>query len=270
MEGVASSEDAGVETFIGAFRQGEAPGILKTGYGTIRQRGQSIAMERSGGMSDSTLFSHIAVALVVLIAAFGLPLPVAGMLAAAGVLAAHGQMNIGLLVVVSAAGAILGDALGYAAGWLGVRWFAGRATARDTRVAASMQWLKQMTARALKWKSVRQATGWSNAMLEQRGGMGALILLSRTVLAAFGPVVNVVSGARRYPLGRFLLYDAIGEVLWAGTYVGFGYIAGEQGEDALSVLTNPYIIAVAIAVTILPLLFTARIKPQPQPVYIDE
>lgn len=220
-------------------------------------------------MSDSTLYSHIAVALVVLIAAFGLPLPVAGMLTAAGVLAAHGEMNIGLLIVLSAAGAISGDALGYVAGRLGVRWFAGRATARDTRVAASMRWLKRMTTRALAWKSVRQATGWSNAMLDRRGSMGILILLSRTVLAAFGPVVNIVTGARRYSLGRFLLYDAIGEILWAGTYVGFGYLAGEQGGDAMSVLTNPYVIAGMVVLTVVPMVVTARIKPQPQPVALE-
>ncbi len=214
-------------------------------------------------MSDSILYSHIAIALVVLIAAFGLPLPVAGMLTAAGVLAAHGEMNIGLLIVLSAAGAILGDALGYVAGRFGVRWLAGRATARDTRVAASMHWLKRMTHRALAWKSIRQATGWSDAMLAQRGSMGILILLSRTVLAAFGPVVNVVSGARRYSLGRFLLYDAIGEILWAGTYVGFGYLAGEQGKDAMSVLTNPYVIVAMVAITIIPMAITTRIKPQP-------
>jgi membrane protein DedA with SNARE-associated domain len=214
-------------------------------------------------MSDGIFYSHFAIALVVLIAAFGLPLPVAGMLTAAGVLAAHGEMNVSLLIVLSAAGAILGDALGYVAGRFGVRWFAGRATARDTRVTATMRWLQQMTNRALAWKSVRQATGWSSAMLEQRGSMGILILLSRTVLAAFGPVVNIVSGVRRYSLGRFLLYDAIGEILWAATYIGFGYVAGEQGEDAMSVLTNPYVIAGAIALTVIPILVTARIKPQP-------
>ncbi len=220
-------------------------------------------------MSDLTLYSHIAIALVVLIAAFGLPLPVAGMLTAAGVLAAHGEMNIVLLVVMAAAGAILGDALGYVAGRFGLRWFAGRATARDTRVAASMAWLKRITRRVLAWKSVRQAAGWSDAMLERRGSMGVLILLSRTVLAAFGPVVNVVSGARRYSLGRFLLYDAIGEILWAGTYVGFGYLAGEQGEDAMSVFTNPYIIAGMIALTVIPILVTARINPHMQPVSVE-
>lgn len=221
-------------------------------------------------MSDSIFYSHIAIAIVVLIAAFGLPLPVAGMLTAAGVLAAHGEMNIGLLIVLSAAGAILGDALGYVAGWFGVRWFAGRATARDTRVAASMRWLKQMTQRILVWKSVRQATDWSDAILDKRGSMGVIILLSRTVLAAFGPVVNIVSGARRYSLGRFLLYDAIGEILWAGTYVGFGYLAGEQGKDAMSVLTNPYVIAGAIILTVIPILVMARIKPQPQPLFLDD
>lgn len=219
-------------------------------------------------MSDTTLYSHIAIALVVLIAAFGLPLPVAGMLTAAGVLAAHGEMNIGLLIVLSAAGAILGDALGYVAGWLGVRWLARRATARDARVAASMRWLKMTLDRVLAWKSVRQATGWSDAMLDRRGSMGLLILLTRTVLTAFGPVVNIVSGARRYSLGRFLLYDAVGEIVWAGTYVGFGYLAGEQGQDAMSVLTNPYVIVGMIALTVIPMLVTARIKPQPQPVSI--
>jgi len=227
------------------------------------------ATERSGEMSDTSLYSHIAIALIVLVAAFGLPLPVAGMLTAAGVLAAHGQMNIGLLIIVAAAGAILGDALGYIAGWFGVRWLAGRATARDTRVTATMHWLMRMARRVLAWKSVRQATGWSDAMLDQRGSMGILILLSRTVLAAFGPVVNVVSGARRYSLGRFLLYDAVGEILWAGTYVDFGYLAGAQGEDTMSIITNPYVIAGTIALTVLPILVTARIKPQPQPVSIE-
>ena len=214
-------------------------------------------------MSDTALYSHIAVALIVLIAAFGLPLPVAGMLTAAGVLAAHGELNIGLLVVLSAVGAILGDALGYVAGRLGVQWLAGRASSRDRRVAASLRWLKRQTQRVMAWKSVRTAAGWSDTMLDERGSMGVLILLSRTVLAAFGPVVNVVSGARRYPIGRFLLYDALGEIVWAGTYVGFGYVAGEQGGDAISVLTNPYLIAATVALTVIPMAVTARIKPQP-------
>ncbi|MGI8854308.1 MAG: DedA family protein [Thermomicrobiales bacterium] len=220
-------------------------------------------------MSDSTFYSHLAIAVVVLFAAFGLPLPVAGMLTAAGVLAAHGQMNIGALIVIAAACAILGDALGYVAGRLGVRWFARRGTARDTRVTASMRRLQKVVNRLLAWKSVRQATGWSNAVLDRRGSMGILILLSRTVLAAFGPVVNIVSGARRYSIGRFLLYDAIGEILWAATYVGFGYLAGEQGEDAMSILTNPYVITATVALTVIPMIITARITPQAEPVHID-
>jgi membrane protein DedA with SNARE-associated domain len=220
-------------------------------------------------MSDSTLYTHLAIAVIVLFAAFGLPLPVAGMLTAAGVLAAHGELNIGVLIVIAAACAILGDALGYVAGRLGVRWFTRRGTARDTRVTASMRRMKSVVNRVLAWRSVRQATGWSTTMLDRRGSMGILILLSRTVLAAFGPVVNVVSGARRYSLGRFLLYDAIGEILWAATYVSFGYLAGEQGGDAMSVLTNPYVITAMVALTVIPMIVTARIKPQAAPVYID-
>lgn len=214
-------------------------------------------------MFDNTLYSHIAIALIVLIAAFGLPLPVAGMLTAAGVLAAHGQMHIVLLIGLAAMGAILGDALGYVAGRLGLQFFVGRATARDTRVNASMRRMKRAVTRVLAWKTVRQATGWSDAMLERRGSMGVLILLSRTVLAAFGPVVNVISGARRYSLGQFLLYDAIGEFLWAGTYVGLGFLAGTQGDDTMSVLTNPTVIVGSIAITVIPMAITARIKLRP-------
>lgn len=214
-------------------------------------------------MFDNTLYSHIAIALIVFIAAFGLPLPVAGMLTAAGVLAAHGQMHIVLLIGLAAMGAILGDALGYVAGRLGLQFFVGRATARDTRVNASMRRMKRAVTRVLAWKTVRQATGWSDAMLERRGSMGVLILLSRTVLAAFGPVVNVISGARRYSLGRFLLYDAIGEFLWAGTYVGLGFLAGTQGDDTMSVLTNPTVIVGSIALTVIPMAITTRIKPRP-------
>ncbi len=220
-------------------------------------------------MFDNTLYSHIAIALIVLIAAFGLPLPVAGMLTAAGVLAVHGQMHIVLLIGLAAMGAILGDALGYVAGRLGLQFFVGRATARDTRVNASMRRMKRAVTRVLAWKTVRQATGWSDAMLERRGSMGVLILLSRTVLAAFGPVVNVISGARRYSLVRFLLYDAIGEFLWAGTYVGLGFLAGTQGDDTMSVLTNPTVIVGSIALTVIPMAITARIKPQPRPAYAE-
>jgi hypothetical protein len=37
----------------------------------------------------------------------------------------------------------------------------------------------------------------------------------------------------------------------------------------MSVLTNPYVITAMVALTVIPMIVTARIKPQAAPVYID-
>lgn len=204
-----------------------------------------------------------------LIAAFGAPLPVASMLTAAGVLAAHGQMNIATLVIVSSIAAIAGDGLGYVVGRFGMGWFAKWTASRPARGANDpVGWVRRGLQRLAESKSARQAAGWSNAVLERRGSMGVLIVLTRTVLAAFGPFVNVLSGVRRYHIGRFFLYDALGELAWVGMYVGIGYVAGVEGDGAMDALTNPIVIAVMVALAVIPMLFTARIKPQPQPVYL--
>ncbi len=220
-------------------------------------------------MGDSSIYGHIAIAAVVLIAAFGAPLPVASMLTAAGVLAAHGKVNIATLVIVSSVAAIAGDGLGYVVGRFGLRWFGKWMAARPARGSNDpVGWLRKGITRLVASKSMRQAAGWSDAVLERRGSMGVLIVLTRTVLAAFGPFVNVLSGVRRYHIGRFFLYDALGELAWVGMYVGIGYIAGAEGDGAMDALTNPVVIAVMVALAVIPMLFTARIKPQPQPVYL--
>lgn len=94
--------------------------------------------------------------------------------------------------------------------------------------------------------------------------MAVLIALSRTVLSAFGPVINVSSGARRYPVGRFLLYDAVGEIVWVGAYVGIGFAVGMRGGDANDLLRNPLAIVFSLVLMILPMAITARIKPAPR------
>src|SRR5689334_8916316 len=139
--------------------------------------------ERNAAMGN--IYSHLAIAAAVLIAAFGAPLPVASMLTAAGVLAANGKMNIATLVIVSSVAAIAGDGLGYVLGRFGGRWFAKWTEARPARGSNDpVGWLRVGIRRLMESKSMRQAAGWSDAMLERRGSMGILIVLTRTVLAA--------------------------------------------------------------------------------------
>lgn len=202
---------------------------------------------------DATLLAYLAIAALVFVAAAGAPLPVSGALTAAGALAAAAKLDLVVLVLVASLGAVAGDVLGYTTGQMGGRWFRQGWQMR----APWLVWLHRHTLGA---PSVRQGIGWCDAMLHRRGGMGAALLLSRTVLAAFGPVVNVVSGARHYPLRRFLVYDIAGELIWAGTYVGFGFLAASQGDDIATVLTNPAVIAVGLVLTLAPIVAVAWVR----------
>ncbi len=203
------------------------------------------------------LLGYCIIAGLVFIAAVGAPLPVSGALTAAGVLAATDRMDFPQLLLAAALGAIGGDIAGYALGRFGVRRFAAGAVARRDGVFA------RVTVLLTDSRSVSRAAAWTNAMLSTRGNMGAMLLLSRTVLAAFGPVVNVVSGMRRYPIRSFLLYDVIGEMIWASMYIGVGYLAGTQGNDAADVLTNPLFLVGMVAIGVMPLVISARIRPAP-------
>lgn len=195
---------------------------------------------------DATLLAYLAIAAIVFVAAAGAPLPVSGALTAAGALAAAAKLDLVVLVLVASLGAVAGDVLGYTTGQMSGRWFRQGWQIR----APWFAWLHRHT---LGSPSVRQVITWCDAMLRRRGGMGTALLLSRTLLAAFGPIVNVVSGARRYPLRRFLVFDIVGELVWAGTYVGFGFLAASQGDDVTTILTNPTVIAAGLVLTLAPM-----------------
>ncbi len=123
--------------------------------------------------------------------------------------------------------------------------------------------MRKLIAKLLASRAVGRALAWSNGRLARGGSMGTLIVLTRIVFGTFGPVVNILSGVRRYPIGRFLLYDAPGEIVWAGAYIGIGFIAGAQGNDAKSILTNPIMIGVMVALTVIPAALTLRIGQPP-------
>lgn len=209
---------------------------------------------------------YLAITAIILLGAFGVPVPVplAGLLAAAGVFAAHGELCVALLIILAASGAIVGDTLGYATGRLGMRLYLRRSVAPNTRVSQSARWLRTLTAKILAFGIVKRSVGWFTERLAHGGSMATLIVLSRTVLGAFGPAINILSGMRRYPVGRFLVYDAVGEFVWVGAYVGIGFAVGMRGGDTNDLLRNPVAIVFAIVLMILPVVIATRIKPAPQ------
>ena len=134
-------------------------------------------------------------------AAVGLPLPASLLLLAAGAFAGGGPLAVVPLLIVSFAGAVAGDNLGY---WLG--WRGGR--------PALTRWGRQ-------FHIAEEALVRAERGLARWGGLS--VLLTRFLLTPFGPAINILAGVARYPHRSFLLYDALGEAIWVGSYVGLGY-----------------------------------------------
>src|SRR2546423_2591624 len=109
---------------------------------------------------------------VVMIESFGIPLPGETALIAFGVLAAEGHYSIGSVIAIAAAGAIVGDNLGY---WL-IGRLGGRALFRRWR------WLNQYSDRVLPR---------AEALMERHGG--------KTVV--FGRLLSIVRYTRAWGAG---------------------------------------------------------------------
>jgi membrane protein DedA with SNARE-associated domain len=164
---------------------------------------------------------------VVLIESFGVPLPGETALIAFGVLAAQGHYSIALVIAIAAAGAIIGDNLGY---WL-IGRVGGRALFRRWR------WLNQYSDRVLPR---------AEALMQRHGG--------KTVF--FGRFVSIlrytvawVAGLSRMQWSRFLFWNAAGGIVWA-TAVGLtAYYAGQAAADAIA-RYGLYAAAIVIVVVI--------------------
>jgi membrane protein DedA with SNARE-associated domain len=148
---------------------------------------------------------------VVLIESFGIPLPGETALIAFGVLASQGRYSIAVVIAVAAAGAIVGDNLGY---WL-IGRLGGRALFRRWR------WLNSYSERVLPR---------AESLMERHGG--------KTVF--FGRFVSIlrytvawVAGLSRMRWWRFLFWNAAGGIGWA-TAVGLtSYYGGQAAADGI-------------------------------------
>src|SRR5213083_1137245 len=175
---------------------------------------------------------------VVMIESFGIPLPGETALIAFGVLAAEGHYSIAQVIAIAAAGAIVGDNLGY--------WLIGRLGGRA--LFSRWRWLNQYSDRVLPR---------AESLMARHGG--------KTVF--FGRFVSIlrytvawVAGLSRMRWWRFLFWNAAGGIVWA-TAVGLAaYYGGKALADAIARygLYAGVLIAVGIVVGWLGLRFARR------------
>jgi membrane protein DedA with SNARE-associated domain len=152
---------------------------------------------------------------VIAIASVGVPFPVSLTLVAAGSFVRQGEMKLVPVIVAASLAAILGDQIGYGIS----RWGGRRLINRITRRLGGAEKIKQAEALSKKW-----------------GGPG--IFFSRWLITELGPWLNVTSGIARYPWRRFILWDALGEVLWVVLYVMLGYFFSDKVQYIAEILGN--------------------------------
>lgn len=150
-------------------------------------------------------YGAIAVFIAILFASMGLPLPSTFLLVAAGSFISQGEMDYWSVLVAGIAGAILGDHIGYGMGRWGGRSFVQRVGQRFNAAGLIVQ---------------------AEATMDKWGGPG--VFLTRWLLTAVGPYVNITCGIARYNPLWFSIWDIIGEILWVVLYLQLGGFFSDQ------------------------------------------
>ena len=179
---------------------------------------------------------HVVVATATFIDATGLPFPGRLFLVAAGA-SAGDPMRAATLAVAGAVGAVAGDHLWYATGRLG-----GHSLLR--------------------------------AYCRLSLGSGRCVSRAREHFERFGPLTIImgrfVAGVRifaapmagtgliSYP--QYLLFDAVGGLVWAGAFVGLGYLLGDQWRDMIDRFGAGPVIVAALAVVVLAAAATMAVR----------
>jgi membrane protein DedA with SNARE-associated domain len=165
---------------------------------------------------------------VIMICSVGIPFPVSLVLVAAGSFVEQGEMKLWQVIAVASVAAVLGDQIGY---WLS-RWGGRRLINRISHKIGGERKIKQAEALTKRWS-------------------GAGIFLSRWLVTALGPWVNVTSGIAAYPWRRFLLWDVLGEVLWVVLYVVLGYVFSDRVQAIAEILGNLAWVIVGLIVAVI-------------------
>ncbi len=138
----------------------------------------------------------------------GLPVPALPFLLAAGALVRTGQLHLGLALALAVAASVLSDLLWYQ---LGRR--------RGIKV------LNLLCRISLEPDSCVRRTE------DLFARHGARSLLVAKFLPGFNTVAPPLAGIFGMRLSRFLIYDALGALLWLTAFGGLGFVFGHQLEE---------------------------------------
>ena len=140
----------------------------------------------------------------VMIESFGLPIPGETSLITFAVLASEGHYDIRWVIVVAAAGAIIGDNLGF--------WLVGRLGGRE--LFERWDWLHRYSQRILPR---------GEALMERHGGK---IVFFGRFISILRYTVAWIAGLSKMGWSKFLFWNAAGGIAWATAVALIAYYLG--------------------------------------------
>ncbi|MFI0419443.1 DedA family protein [Spongiactinospora sp. 9N601] len=165
---------------------------------------------------------------------FGLFLPGELVLLLAGFLSFHGQVNLTMMLIITATAAVGGYLLGYE---VGRRFGSGLRTGTIGRRIGEARWSKV------------------DAKL---AGMGGRAILLGRLVGLLRAIMPVAAGMTRMPYRTFLLWAAAGGLVWAPAFVLIGYTVGGSYEKIAGFVGSASMILLLLVVLLIVLFFAVR------------
>jgi membrane-associated protein len=162
--------------------------------------------------------------------AAGFFLPGDSLLVVAGLFAAAGKLNIGVLLVTLFIAAVVGDAVGYYTG-----------SKMGPRIFSRQKSILFKPSHLLK----------AQAFYEKYGGKTIIIARFVPIVRTFAPIV---AGAAQMTYRKFVVFNVLGGFLWVFSMILGGFFLGNFVESAFGIKLEDHIEKVVIIVVLLSLL----------------
>jgi membrane protein DedA with SNARE-associated domain len=182
-------------------------------------------------------FGVWAIALLVLVEDFGIPVPGETVLIAGAVYAGSGRLNIVEVGVVGFIAAVVGDNIGYAIGRFGGR----RVVDRYGKFIF------------LTGERMDKAERFFN-----RHG-GKIIAIARFI-EGLRQANGIIAGIIEMHWLKFVAFNALGAALWVGTWVSVGYFAGQHIETIYNDITRYSLYALIVVIVLLAAYIAYRLR----------
>ena len=179
-------------------------------------------------------YGYLAVAALVLLEDFGVPVPGETVLILGAVYAGAGRLNVFVVALLGFLAAVAGDNIGFAIGHFGGRPLIER---YGRYILLTPERIDKTT-----------------SFFERHGGK--IIIVARFI-EGLRQANGIIAGISGLHWLKFVIFNAIGAALWVGVWVSIGYFSGSH-IDSIYNTAAQYSTYLAVAVALLILAWIAR------------